>query len=68
MADTESRMSAVIALSDEFEKLTSESVRREVNEDRAAAGFPQVQDVSHVDEELTQRRHMLVLDVVAAIE
>lgn len=38
------------------EKLNSEEVMRDINEDRAVSGFPEVRALEHVEDELTERK------------
>lgn len=51
--------SAVLELSLSVDDISPEEVLRAINEDRMAAGFPEIRDISMIEAELAQRRRQL---------
>lgn len=54
--DAEIWTGAISDLADEVERFDPEEVLRVINEDRAVAGFPEIQDIGLMESELTERR------------
>jgi hypothetical protein len=66
-AETEDVASRVQEIAAIHEELSADEIRRDVNEDRAVSGFPEVASVEAIEEELKRRRQEVCDGIMATM-